>query len=120
MSDIFDPLSFIINITSFLAPERRWPWPDRFPKEIDPEELANRLTSGEYQGDYSNGVEFKSPQVDEKSDIWKLPDLIEKIIYSGLPTDAITTKRMKAMITHLKPIMKDCKNKVRVSFLLKI
>lgn len=96
---------------SFEAPERRWPWPDRFPKEIDPEELANRLTSGEYQGDYSNGVEFKSPQVDEKSDIWKLPDLIEKIIYSGLPTDAITTKRMKAMITHLKPIMKDCKNK---------
>jgi len=44
---------------SFEAPERRWPWPDRFPKEIDPEELESRLRSGD---DYSPQIEFKSPQ----------------------------------------------------------
>lgn len=93
---------------SFEAPERRWPWPDRFPKEIDPEELDTRLRSGE---DYSGGIEFKSPQVDEKSDIWKLPDLIEKIISAGIATEASDTqaKRVKAMLTHLRPIMRECK-----------
>lgn len=93
---------------SFEAPERRWPWPDKMPKQVDPEELESRLRAGE---DYSAGMELKSPQVDEKSDIWKLPDLIEKIIGAGITQEQDETnfKRVKAMMTHLKPIMRECK-----------
>jgi len=93
---------------SFEAPERRWPWPDKYPKEIDPQEFEARLRPNE---DYSGEIEFKSPQVDEKSDIWKLPDLIEKILISGIPSDGVQAKRAKAMLNHLKPIMRECKIK---------
>ena len=93
---------------SFEAPERRWPWPDKYPKEIDPHEFEARLRPSE---DYSGEIEFKSPQVDEKSDIWKLPDLIEKILVSGVPSDGVQAKRVKAMLNHLKPIMRECKVK---------
>lgn len=51
--------------------------------------------------------------VDEKSDIWKLPDLIEKILISGIPSDGVQAKRAKAMLNHLKPIMRECKIKVQ-------
>ena len=51
-------------------------------------------------------------KVDEKSDIWKLPDLIEKILISGIPAEGIQAKRVKAMLSHLKPIMRECKVKV--------
>jgi serine/threonine protein kinase len=95
---------------SFEAPERRWPWPDKYPKEIDPEEFSAKLR-GSAAEDYSGDIEFKSPQVDEKSDIWKLPDLIEKILISGIPSEGVEAKRVKAMLSHLKPIMRECKAK---------
>jgi hypothetical protein len=50
-------------------------------------------------------------KVDEKSDIWKLPDLIEKILISGIPSEGVQAKRAKAMLNHLKPIMRECKIK---------
>merc|ERR1712226_1497888 len=97
---------------SFEAPERRWPWPDKYPKEIDPEEFEAKLRPmGNNGEDYTGEIEFKSPQVDEKSDIWKLPDLIEKILISGIPSEGIQAKRVKAMLSHLKPIMRECKVK---------
>jgi len=97
---------------SFEAPERRWPWPDKYPKEIDPEEFEAKLRPmGNNGEDYTGEIEFKSPQVDEKSDIWKLPDLIEKILISGIPAEGIQAKRVKAMLSHLKPIMRECKVK---------
>jgi serine/threonine protein kinase len=46
---------------SFEAPERRWPWPDKYPKEIDPEEFEAKLR-GSAAEDYSGEIEFKSPQ----------------------------------------------------------
>ena len=56
-------------------------------------------------------------KVDEKSDIWKLPDLIEKILISGIPSEGVQAKRAKAMLNHLKPIMRECKIKVLLSSL---
>jgi HAMP domain-containing protein len=40
-----------------------------------------------------------------------LPDLIEKILISGIPSEGVEAKRVKAMLSHLKPIMRECKAK---------
>jgi serine/threonine protein kinase len=96
---------------SFEAPERRWPWPDKFPSEVDPQEFEARMRTTN-DDSYSEGdLELKSPQVDEKSDIWKLPDLVEKILISGIAAESENAKRTKAMLAHLRPILRECKFK---------
>ena len=56
-------------------------------------------------------------KVDEKSDIWKLPDLIEKILSAGVQIESQSdtqAKRVRAMLAHLKPIMRECKREVNL------
>ena len=49
-----------------------------------------------------------------------MPDLIEKIISAGIATETNDTqaKRVKAMMSHLKPIMRECKREVNICIIL--
>ena len=64
------------------------------------------------------GISLRSfEKVDEKSDIWKLPDLIEKILSAGVQIESQSdtqAKRVRAMLAHLKPIMRECKREVNL------
>lgn len=101
-----------INATadhSFEAPERRWPWPGKLPKQIDPAELR-RVLKGKVE-DYTGNIELKSPPVDEKSDVWKIPFLVEKVLTSGINVESRLGKRVLSLVARLKPLLEDCLEK---------
>jgi len=101
-----------INATadhSFEAPERRWPWPGKLPKQIDAAELR-RVLKGKVE-DYTGNIELKSPPVDEKSDVWKIPFLVEKVLTSGINVESRLGKRVLSLVARLKPLLEDCLEK---------
>lgn len=51
--------------------------------------------------------------MDEKSDVWKIPFLVEKVLTSGINVESRLGKRVLSLVARLKPLLEDCLEKVQ-------